>query len=162
MIERLLAGEPVLLIGSSMGGYLAALYAASHSEVQRLALLAPAFDFARRWSESLGADRVAAWRANGTMDIFHYGEGRTRSLHYGILEDAQRVPAYPDFRQPALIIHGRRDDVVPSSLSELFVSSHPNAVLEIVDSGHELHDVLDYMTGRVSTFLLDGECYPEH
>src|ERR1700691_4599065 len=35
--------EPVALIGSSMGGYLAALYAARHSgDVEKLVLLAPA------------------------------------------------------------------------------------------------------------------------
>src|SRR6516164_8365186 len=36
------------LIGSSMGGYLAALYAARHADVERIVLLAPAFGFARR------------------------------------------------------------------------------------------------------------------
>ena len=47
--------EPVLLAGSSLGGYLAALYAARHPErVPSLVLLAPAFGFARRWAEQLG------------------------------------------------------------------------------------------------------------
>src|SRR5580658_8950029 len=36
------------LIGSSMGGYVAALYAAQHPEVDKLVLLAPAFSFASR------------------------------------------------------------------------------------------------------------------
>src|SRR6266567_609904 len=54
VIERTIAGlqnlgSGIALIGSSMGGYLAALHAASHDEVARLVLLAPAFDFARRW-----------------------------------------------------------------------------------------------------------------
>jgi len=42
VLERVAGGRPVSLIGSSMGGYLAALYAARHTEVERLALLAPA------------------------------------------------------------------------------------------------------------------------
>ena len=49
VIERSAAAGPVSLAGSSMGGYLAALYAARHPEVLRVVLLAPAFDFARRW-----------------------------------------------------------------------------------------------------------------
>src|ERR1700734_332724 len=49
IIEALLAGQPCRLIGSSMGGYLAALYAARHAEVSRVVLLAPAFGFAQRW-----------------------------------------------------------------------------------------------------------------
>lgn len=33
VVERLVGGCPVVLLGSSMGGYLAALYAARHPEV---------------------------------------------------------------------------------------------------------------------------------
>jgi predicted esterase YcpF (UPF0227 family) len=40
--RRFLTGGPVCLIGSSMGGYLAALLAARHAEIERLVLLAPA------------------------------------------------------------------------------------------------------------------------
>jgi uncharacterized protein len=45
------------LIGSSMGGYLAALFAARHTEVRRAVLLAPAFGFAGRWAGQLGKDK---------------------------------------------------------------------------------------------------------
>ena len=48
VIEQAAAGEPVALMGSSLGGYLASLYAARHPEVSRVILLAPAFQFARR------------------------------------------------------------------------------------------------------------------
>src|SRR5438105_2837102 len=66
-IDRLAAGRTVSLIGSSMGGYLAALYAARHETVDRLVLLAPAFSFARRWHTWLGADGVAQWRERGAI-----------------------------------------------------------------------------------------------
>src|SRR4051794_15180408 len=54
VIEDSLKGEPARLLGSSMGGYLAALYAARHPETNGIVLMAPAFGFARRWPQSLG------------------------------------------------------------------------------------------------------------
>jgi len=146
--------EPVALMGSSMGGYLAALYAARHPEVARLVLLAPAFGFVRRWPERLGVEQVAKWRDTGSMEVFHYGENRTRRLSYALLEDCAQYEDYPDFHQPALIFHGAGDDVVPAHYSEEFVATHPNASLEILDSGHELLNVLDYMAPKVERFLL--------
>src|SRR5262249_42588742 len=49
IIQKTADGGPVSLMGSSMGGYLAAIYAWIHPEVAKLVLLAPAFGFARRW-----------------------------------------------------------------------------------------------------------------
>jgi len=133
---------------------LAALYAACHPEVSRLVLLAPAFDFARRWEEYIGPQKLEDWRQTGTMEVYHYGDDRPRPLHYGLLEDAARYEPFPDFLQPALIFHGAHDDVVPASLSEQLVATHPNARLEIVGSGHDLLNVLDYVADRIVDFLL--------
>jgi uncharacterized protein len=153
VVERLAAHAPVSLMGSSMGGYLAALYAARHPEVARVVLLAPAFDFASRWAERLGAEQVARWRHTGSMDVFHYGENRNCRLNYRLLEDAAQYESYPDFHQPALIFHGAKDDVVPAAFSKQFAATHPNARLELLDSGHELLDVLDYIGPKVLDFL---------
>src|SRR5690242_9590065 len=65
-------GKPAVLIGSSMGGYLAALYAARHAEVAKLVLMAPAFGFERRWREWLTPDQLAGWARSGYMEVFHY------------------------------------------------------------------------------------------
>ena len=152
-IEALLKGEPCLMMGSSMGGYLAALYAARHPEVERLVLLAPAFCFTSRWPSSLGEDRVAEWRRTGRMTLFHYGEKREREIGYQLLEDGERYPDYPDFAQPALIVHGEHDDVVPADYSRQFAATHMNAVLHVVESGHELTDQLDFMWHEIRRFL---------
>ncbi len=153
VIEHAAAGEPVCLVGSSMGGYLAALYAQRHPEVPRVVLLAPAFCFARRWAERMGPEAVAAWRETGAIEVFHYGENRMCKLAYALLEDAEQYPDYPDFHQPSLIFHGRSDDIVPPRYSIEFAASHPAAQLEIVDSGHELINVLDDMAPKIANFL---------
>ncbi len=153
ILERTAGGEPVALIGSSMGGYLAALYAARHPEVSRLVLLAPAFGFQMRWEERFGPAAIEEWRISGTASVYHYAAGGDRPIWYGLLEDATHYEAFPDFHQPALIFHGAQDDVVPARFSQEFAATHPNADLEIVDSGHELLDVLDKMGPRVVEFL---------
>lgn len=157
VIHRVVAGRSVNLMGSSMGGYLAALYAARHPEVQRVVLLAPAFGFARRWAERLGETSVEQWRRSGAMDVFHYGENRNRKLGYQLLADAERYEGEPDFSQPALIFHGAHDDVVPAQYSQDFACRHANANLEVLDSGHDLLNVLEYMTPKVKEFLVSAE-----
>jgi pimeloyl-ACP methyl ester carboxylesterase len=61
-VGRIARSEAVSLIGSSLGGYLAALYAARHPEVARLVLMAPAFGFGRRFLDSI---RQTPWSAGG-------------------------------------------------------------------------------------------------
>jgi len=155
VIGRAAGAAPVSLIGSSLGGYLAALYAARHPEVRRVVLLAPAFGFAAHWPERLGPAQVDAWRHAGSIDVFHYAENRHCKLGYQIIADGERYEAYPDFTQPALIFHGLRDDTVPVRYSEEFAAAHPNATLEVLDSGHDLLDVLDYMAPKITRFLAD-------
>jgi pimeloyl-ACP methyl ester carboxylesterase len=154
IIERAARGEAVSLIGSSMGGYLAAIFAQRHPEVDRVVLLAPAFRFAHRWRERYGMEALEQWRRNGTVEVYHYAQGGQRALAYNLIEDAERYDDYPDVRQPALIFHGAHDDVVPVEYSEEFAATRPQTILEVLDSGHELLEVLDYMAGKVIPFLI--------
>jgi uncharacterized protein len=154
VVEKILGGAACRLVGSSMGGYLASLYAASHPEVERLVLLAPAFGFASRWREMQGEERIKRWRESGWLPVFHYGEKAMRQVHYGLLDDAGVFPGFPDFRQPAVIFHGVDDTVVPVDLSLEFVASHSNALLREMKSDHELLNVLDVITGEAVPFLV--------
>lgn len=153
VIERTANGRAIALIGSSLGGYLAALYASRHAAVERLVLMAPAFSFARRWAEALGPERFGDWQRSGSMPVFHYNDGRTRQLGYQLAEDAARYPDFPGFTQPALIFHGSGDNVVPSFLSEQFAQEHANARVRILDSDHELIDVLELIWQETAQFL---------
>ena len=154
VIEKLATGEDVRLMGSSMGGYLAALYAARHREVRKLVLLAPAFGFARRWRQMLGEAKVEEWRRTGSLPLYHYGDNSERQVGYKLLEEAEQYEDYPAVTQPTLIFHGRDDDVVPCKYSEEFAARHPQVTLRVMDSGHELLNVLEEMWLEVSPFLL--------
>ena len=156
VVARAAGRGPVSLIGSSLGGYLAALYAARHIEVRRVVLLAPAFGFGRRWQERLGTAQMERWRSTGWMEVYHYAQNRSCRLGYGLMADAAGYEDEPDFRQPALIFHGAHDDVVPVQASACFAAEHLSARLGILDSGHDLLNVLDYMLlPKISTFLLE-------
>jgi pimeloyl-ACP methyl ester carboxylesterase len=153
VIEQAVRGETVTLMGSSLGGYLAALYAARHANIDRLVLLAPAFQFPSRWRSRFSAEELAAWKATGSRPFFHYAYKEEKPLGYAFVEDALRYEDLPDFHQPALILHGIHDDVVPPEASECFVERHPNAHLKLMESGHELTDVLERLWVETADFL---------
>jgi pimeloyl-ACP methyl ester carboxylesterase len=153
VIEQSSRGGPVSLIGSSMGGYLAALYAARHAEVEKLVLLAPAFSFRTRWPETLGPGAMEEWKRTGVLQVFHYAEGRTMDLGYQLIEDASRYESYPDVQQPTLIFHGKNDTVVPADLSMVFARQHRRVKLRLLDSDHELLNVLDDIWIETEEFL---------
>ena len=157
VIEQASRGEPVTLMGSSMGGYLAALYAARHPEVDRLVLMAPAFCFPRRWSQTLGEAKMEEWRKSGGLEVFHYGEGGAARVGYQLIEDAQQYEDYPDVRQPVLIFHGRNDTVVPPEFSEEFARRYPQARLRLMASDHELTNVMDEMWMETEAFLFGDQ-----
>jgi pimeloyl-ACP methyl ester carboxylesterase len=140
------------MMGSSLGGYLAALYASRHPEIERLVLLAPAFQFSRRFHERYAA-QFDQCKLEGSTPIFHYGYQREMPLRYQIVEDAPNHEDEPDFRQPTLIFHGTADPVVPAHISIAFAASHPNVTLHLMESGHELTDVLDPMWDKIRGFL---------
>ncbi len=156
VVERIAGRGPVSLIGSSLGGYLAGLYAARHTEVQKAVLLAPAFGFARRWPERLGAEKMDEWRRKGWMGVYHYGVERTLPLGIQLVDDGLRYEDFPDVHQPVLLIHGTRDVVVTPDWSRQFASARPNVELDLVDSDHELANILDWTWNRVRTFLRLG------
>jgi pimeloyl-ACP methyl ester carboxylesterase len=146
--------RPVVLIGSSLGGYLAALYAARHTEVAKIMLMAPAFGFPRRWPEALTPAELADWRRTGYREAYHYSEGRMRRVWYGLIEDGQRYEDYPGVGQPALVFHGRRDEVVSPDYSVEFARARPNVQLVLTDSDHQLLDVLEEIWEKTRSFVL--------
>jgi pimeloyl-ACP methyl ester carboxylesterase len=153
VIERAVAGDHAVLIGSSMGGYLAALFGARHPNVERVLLLAPAFGFTSLWAETMDPHLLEGWRRTGWLEVYHYGDRRNRRLSIALLEDAAGYEDYPAVVQPALIFHGTADTVALPARSQEFAARHPHAALRLVNSGHELIDALDLIWEGSRGFL---------
>ncbi|MEN3339439.1 MAG: uncharacterized protein V7647_3115, partial [Acidobacteriota bacterium] len=107
-------GEPVALIGSSLGGFVAIQAALQRpSIVQRVVLLAPALDAGRHSIPALGEGGLEAWKASDTLDVFHYGYGRIVPLRYELYADAGRYDCLnAQLTMPVQVFQGRRDTAV--------------------------------------------------
>jgi len=153
--------SPLVVIGSSLGGYLAVQMAIALPQVQKLVLLAPAFEFSKCLAQDLGEEAIAQWQATGTRAVYHYGFKQEIPLNYEFFSDAQTYLLKSLERElPILIIHGDNDEVVACSLSQNFVSTglkdgfHRSQVtLEIVESDHSLGNVVDLIWQKTATFL---------
>jgi pimeloyl-ACP methyl ester carboxylesterase len=171
---------PVVLMGSSLGGFVAwhvsaraearargPAEAGRHGEdprstvsqsrrnrIVRQVLLAPAFDFGANRLRDLGDDGMRRWRETGWHTFFHYAYGEPRAVHYGLYEDAQRFRASPtQVSVPTLIFQGTRDESVDPDMVIAFASSRPNIVLRLMDDGHQLIEQLERMWTETASFI---------
>ncbi len=144
--------QPELLIGSSLGGYLAALHAARQPRaVPALVLLAPAFDFAERLAALLGP-AMQEWQRRGQHEFFHYGFQREIPLAYAFIEDARRYGPFPDVCASTKILHGIHDESVPADLSVRFAGARPNVDLELLDTDHQMLDKTEEIWASIKRF----------
>ncbi len=149
----LVRGDPPhAIIGSSLGGYLAALAASRDPSIERLVLMAPAFRLFERWEKRLTPEELASWRRGG-LETMHFASNQRRRIGWQFFEDARRQPAFPAVRVPTLCIAGTRDDTVPLADVEAFVARTPTARLLAVDDGHDLAASLDRIFEEARTFL---------
>lgn len=131
----------VVLVGSSMGGYLAAWIAASRAlpNLAGLVLIAPALGFTARWTELLGAEGVAAWRRDGSRPFFHYGQQREVPLGVAFLDSCAEVPAVPGAAGvPCAIVHGRGDETVDHRASIRYAEANPAVELHLMQGDHRI------------------------
>lgn len=146
---------PVVLIGSSLGGFVAVQTAiAQPARVSRLVLLAPALDFRAERVGDLGDRSVEAWRETGRLEVFHYAYGRVMPVHYELFADAQRYQPYAArVTMPVQIFQGRRDTAVDPATVERWAALQPDAELHMLDDDHQMHASLDLIWREVSRFL---------
>jgi pimeloyl-ACP methyl ester carboxylesterase len=160
--KRITASPPgdVVLIGSSLGGFLAVEAAARHVSkarhpIARVVLLAPAVELEwDRWTELDAGGGVEQWRKDGDIEIFHYADGTFRRLKFGFYEDALRYRAADKrLQQPMVIFQGLHDESVDPARVEAFARAQPSATLHLLEDGHQLKNSLDFIWQETARFL---------
>ena len=136
--------EPIVVIGSSLGGFLAVQLASQNPLVQKLVLFAPAFGFSQRIAETLGKENIAQWQQDGSREFYHYGLKRNLNLQFQFFVDAQKYAEDKLTRSlPMLIFHGIDDEVVPFALSKEFAKMRWQVILKLLNDDHALGKDLD-------------------
>jgi pimeloyl-ACP methyl ester carboxylesterase len=136
---------PFALIGSSMGGYLAALTSQIRSDVKGAYLMCPGFNFVRRWRSTLSSE-IQQESGAGLIEVFNYRYNKSMELDLGIFDDAEKWQEVKYEKPvPTRIVHGIHDDTVDIEESRNFALNHPWASLKEVDSDHELLSQLDWI-----------------
>ena len=145
--------EPLVVIGSSLGGFLATQLASQKTQVQKLVLFAPAFGFSQRISKALGEENVTKWQQDNIREFYHYGLKRNVNLQFQFFVDAQKYSEEKLTRSlPILIFHGIHDDVVPASLSEEFAKRRSQVTLKLLDDDHALGKDLESIWQDIKYF----------
>lgn len=136
-----------------MGGLTAAWLGQQHLQVQRLVLLAPAFDFLTYWLPQLEPQQLQQWQTEKYLTIYHYGEKRSLPLHYEfVLDAAQHQEAQLLRPIPTLILHGCQDEVIPIRASRNFAKNRPWVQLIEMESDHSLGNVLPEIWQAIQVF----------
>lgn len=151
-----MAGGPVCLFGSSLGGWTSAWLSANHpGRITACALVAPAlrfFEFLR-----LSPDELAEWRRTGRLRV--HNEFVDVEIEYDLTAEADRFAfnsLAARFETPAILFHGMRDDLVPHSISIDFIEQAPFHELELVlfkTGDHRLLDRKEEMALRACEFF---------
>ncbi len=147
VIDRVTRG-PLVLVGSSMGGWIMCLVARSRPErVRGLVGVAAAPDFTEELARSrFSPEQLDRLEREGRIEVpSPYGDGPT-VITRGLIEDGrrQRVLNEPiPFAGPARLLHGMADEQVPWTLSVKLASRLASSDVEVTlikDGDHRLSD----------------------
>lgn len=153
LLEAIEANVPVTLIGSSFGGLTAAWLTERCPQVDRLILLAPAFQFLEHWLPKLGTEQIDRWRTEDAMLTYHYSEQKMLPISYQIVTDLTQYDEATLQRPiPTLILHGQQDEVIPIAASRSFAAQRPWVRLIELNSDHALGDVQSEIWQAIRTF----------
>lgn len=149
--------DRAVLIGSSLGGLVAARLAERDARVSGLVLLAPAFRAMERWRRRIGEPAWDAWRERGWLRIHDESKDAPARIDFGFAEDLVVLDGagdgWPDVRVPTLILHGRHDDLILIELSRQFSRGRPHVRLVELDDGHDMAVAMPTVLAEIEGFL---------
>lgn len=156
MVEQTLSliqkKQKYVLVGSSLGGYAAVHVAEKSPSVQKLVLLAPAFELSRL--SKLSPQEKEQWKKNKYRMYFHHAYEKEVPLAYSFAQDAKKVDKINLNRNiPCLIFHAFEDNVVPYSVSLRYSQKNPMAKLILLHGDHQLSAVKEEIWQYMEIFL---------
>ncbi|MFN3926805.1 MAG: YqiA/YcfP family alpha/beta fold hydrolase [Pseudanabaenaceae cyanobacterium] len=140
-LQHSFSNEALLVVGSSLGGFIAVQWAIRNVQIKEMILLAPALNFPAAIGQWIGSEALAEWEKQGTREFFHYGFQKNIALNYEFYLDAQQYRHWQLARTLSIaILHGKQDEVVPAEVSIEFQKQYPQVELHLVESDHSLND----------------------
>ncbi|MEO6833779.1 MAG: alpha/beta fold hydrolase [Chitinophagaceae bacterium] len=130
------------LIGHSLGGGIAILYAAEDARIKALTTWAAIAQCQTPWA-TWPESRIEKWKETGVDYILNSRTNQEMPLHYRLYENFQKnqqrldiFAAISALEIPVLICHGTNDASVPFVSAEALLHAQPNAALFAVQSDH--------------------------
>lgn len=157
VIDRLSTG-PVILVGSSMGGWIALLAALLRPDrVAGMVGIAAAPDFTRNMVEQRFDDVMrASYDARGYAEVPNDYSPEPYRITRGLIESGNRVcllDRVHDVRIPMHLLQGLRDSEVPGDMPDRIAAAFPQAEIKI----HLIGDG-DHSLSRPEDLDLLAEC----
>ena len=144
---------PITLIGSSFGGLTSVWVGEKYPQVQRLVLLAPAFNFTSYWCNKLGEEQMQQWKESGFLSVYHYREDKLLPLSYSFCSDIyQYEQSLLQRKIPTLILHGKHDETIPIQASIDYAKQRSHVKLITLESDHSLGDKMEIVWQETKSF----------
>ncbi len=146
---------PIGIVGSSLGGTVALLFASQQPEVAAVATIAAVAVPGRR-ARALPPEERRRWRVDGSYDLHGIRVG------VAFLEDIESldvVRSIPRIRCPLMVTHGTDDEVVPVEDSALIAESYKGdaEVRHFAGADHRFSDPATRadMLDQIARWMLD-------
>lgn len=160
VIAREAVNRPVVLVGNSLGGFLA-VHALRHLAVEVLGrvagivLLAPVLYPWHALLPIIPGGIEDEWLRKGFYSVEDAATGAMVPVHRRFIEELRQwATEKPRIHVPTLILHGLRDEQVPHQHSVEFVEDNPSARLVSLNDDHLLMAEPSRLVACVEDFIL--------
>ncbi len=151
--------DDIYLIGSSLGGLTTLHFCDQYrtneaARIKKIALLAPAFDFAENRKNDEGEQWYQEWREAGEAPFFNFAQNKEVGVHFAFVDDVLQYDSWQaKVDIPMLIYHGQNDDVVDYHQSVRFAENNDQVTLHVLDSDHQLLDQTEHILQGMFEFF---------
>ena len=124
VLNMLRDGPPITIVGNSLGGWISWLMAQEREQIERLVLIAPAFDAIGVRARGISADRRKRWKDTGWMPWDDEPAHKDWPLSWKWVEESEaywKTTFDPLRPVKTTILHGLQDTVILPGGSSQFV-----------------------------------------